>query len=126
MISSIIKYQTILEKTIRDERLETENGYSKIWNLLCRSEKFWSTLKLIEQVLSPLAAVIKRIEENIVDTRIGYKEIDSAFGQSIQIIDEFEDEILRERYQKVVKYYCFQEITFTITDNGKTEEVLRK
>ena len=103
LISSILKYEHALKQSIWDTALDDETKCEEIRKLLCNTHGFWSNLKLVEEMLSPLAKVIKFIEGEIVDARAGYKAIDSAFDKSIEASSKFENEEL----QKVFTEVCY-------------------
>jgi len=93
LFSTILKYEDALKSAIWDSKLPQDVNSKKkrdeLQKLICTDEDFWPKLKLISDVLKPLARAIKEIEGSNVDFRIAYRSVNFAFTECLNQVEKF-------------------------------------
>lgn len=96
LLSTILKYENALKAAIWDSKLPHDTNAKKkqdeLRGFICGDKSFWTQLKVISDILKPLARAIKQIEGSIVDARFAYHAVDSAFADCLKQVEKFDSE----------------------------------
>lgn len=101
-----------MKSAVWDQKLTSNNDsifknlLKDLQRILCSDPTFWQSIKLIENLLHPLADAILKIENNEVNVRNAFKTVEKAFEISLAVVNKFLtnqiDELKQVRFLKNV------------------------